>query len=74
MDTPVGIVQEVIFISMNAMGERSETNISKGFEVNAEATYGQFDEAMRSLSNLTANTYNDTNLITSISVNEKASD
>lgn len=66
----IGNVQTIYLISLNQMGEEYETNISKGFTVNGAATYRQIDTASRALNALTTNTYSDTNLITSVSVNE----
>lgn len=67
----IGNVQEVYLITTDNLYNRYETNVSKGFEVNADATYQQVDDAMRALNSLSTNTYNDTTLITAVSVNEK---
>lgn len=70
MSSPIGTVNTVYLISQDQLGNKIETNISKGMSVGSTATYAQVDQAMRALNNLTGYTYNDTNLVKTISVNE----
>lgn len=70
----IGNVQTVYLITMDNQYNRYETNVSKGFQVNPEATYQNVDDAMRALNALSTNTYQDTTLITAVSVNEKVSE
>lgn len=72
--TAIGQVQTMYLVTTSASEETYETNISKGFIVNPNATYAQVDTANRALANLITNTYQDTKLITSISVNEQISE
>lgn len=67
---PIGRVTQYIILSEDALSTVAETNISKGFTINPGATYQQVDSASRSLIGLTTQTYQDTNLITTISVTE----
>lgn len=68
--TPIGNVTTMYLKSTDQLGNNYETNISKGFEVNSAATFQQVDTAARMLNSLSANTYDDTILITEVSVNE----
>lgn len=69
----IGNVSEIYLLSYDALGNQYKTNISKGFSINpnGEVTYEQIDTAQRALCNLSSNTYDDTTLVTNISVNEK---
>lgn len=67
----IGNVQTMYLQTSDQLGNNYETNISKGFSVNSAATYQQVDTAVRALAELSTNTYGDTVLITSVSVNEK---
>lgn len=69
--TAIGKVQTMYLVTTDALNESYETNISKGFTVNPTATYAQVNVANRALVNLSTNTYQDTKLITEISVNEE---
>lgn len=70
--TTVGRVTQYVLITQAVTGDATiyETNISKGFTVNPEATYGQIDTASRAIATLSTNAYRDTDLITKISVTE----
>lgn len=68
----IGQVQTIYLQSVDNIGTQYETNINgRNMTVNYNANYQQVDAAMRALNGLTTNTYVDTKLITSISVNEK---
>lgn len=67
----IGDVQTVYIMSLDNLGNFYQTNVSKGFQVNPDATYQQVNDAMRALNGLTTNTYQDTTLITAVSVNGK---
>lgn len=68
----IGQVQAIYLQSVDNIGTQYETNINgRNMTVNYNANYQQVDSAMRALNALTTNTYVDTKLITSISVNEK---
>ena len=67
----IGSVETMYLQTTDQLGTKYETNISKGFKVNSEATYQQVDAASRALAELSTNTYGDTLLITKVSVNEK---
>lgn len=67
----IGNIQTYLILSQDALGNKFQTNISKGFTINSAATYQQVDQASRALNGLTTNTYQDTQLITVVSVNEK---
>lgn len=70
----IGKVNTIYLQTYDTNGDNLNTNVSKGFIVNTNATYGQMDIAMRAINGLTTNTYGDTNLITEISLNEKMED
>lgn len=65
----IGNVTEYRIKSIDSYGETYDTKILGA--LNPEATYTQVDAASRALIGLSKNTYDDTTLITSISVNEK---
>lgn len=68
----IGQVQAIYLQSVDNIGTQYDTNINgRNMTVNYNANYQQVDAAMRALNGLTTNTYVDTKLITSISVNEK---
>ena len=68
---PIGNVKEIILLTDNSVTQTTdETNISKSFTVKTTATYNQVDSAMRGLAWLSTDSYNDTLLITQISVGE----
>lgn len=68
----IGQVQTIYLKSTDNIGTKYETNINgRNMTVNYNATYQQVDAAMRALNGLTTNIYNDTILISPISVNEK---
>lgn len=68
--TTVGDVNAIYLKSNDQLGNAYETriNTTKSF-LKPETTYGQVDTAMRQLTSLSSNTYEDTLLITSVSVN-----
>lgn len=66
----IGNVTQIILKTTDTYGDPTETNISKGFIVNPSATYQQVDTANRAIAGLIKNTYNDTILVTNVSVNE----
>jgi len=66
----IGDVSAVYLISNDQLGNRYETKINTTKStINEETTYQQVDTAMRQLASLSTNTYDDTLLITSVSVN-----
>lgn len=65
----IGNVTTIYLKTTDALDNTYETNISKGFAVNPAATYAQVDTAVRALNQLTTNTYDDTTLITEVSLN-----
>lgn len=68
----IGRVNTIYLITQDNLGNRYETNINgRNMTVNYNATYQQVDTAMRALNGLTTNTYEDTNLIKTVSVNEE---
>lgn len=69
-NSSVGNVTTYYILTTDGLGEEKETNISKGFTVNPETTYAQVDTASRAIANIMTNTYQDTILVTKISVNE----
>lgn len=71
--TAIGNVTTYYLNTKDGLGNTVETNISKGFVVNQNATYADVDATSRGLTNLTQNTYEDTILVTKISVNEVVS-
>lgn len=67
----VGNVTSMKILSRDALGNDAETTINTSrLFVNPSATYQQVDTFARALMGTSTNTYNDTNLITVISVNE----
>lgn len=73
-NSAIGQVETVYINSTDSFEELHETNVSKGMRVNPYATYQQVDTAARAIAGLTKNTYNDTILVTKISVNEVISE
>lgn len=73
-NSAIGQVETVYINSTDSFEEVHETNVSKGMRVNPYATYQQVDTAARAIAGLTKNTYNDTILVTKISVNEVMSE
>jgi len=73
-NSAIGQVETVYINSTDSFEEVYETNVSKGMRVNPYATYQQVDTAARAIAGLTKNTYNDTILVTKISVNEVMSE
>ena len=69
-DSPIGNVSTYYIQVKNSLSEDLQINVSKGFTVNSLATYSDADRASRALIQATANTYQDTILVTNISVNE----
>lgn len=69
-NSAIGNVETMYLISNDSYDNRYETNISKGFTINQNATYQQIDTANRALTGLIKNSYEDTQLITRISVTE----
>lgn len=69
-NSPIGVVDKYILKTKDALGDEYETVISKGLIVNTAATYSQVDTASRAITSLTKNNYDDTILVTNISVNE----
>jgi len=68
----VGNVTSFIIKSVDATENEYETTITnKNVYVNPNATYQQVDAIARALNAVSYNTYQDTNLITKVSVNEK---
>lgn len=67
----IGQVNTIYLVSNDQMNTRYETNITgRNITVNYDATYQQVDTTMRALNALTTNTYQDTLLIKTVSVNE----
>lgn len=67
----VGNVTSMKILSSDTLGNDAETTINTSrLFVNPNATYEQVDTFARALMGTSTNTYNDTNLITVISVNE----
>lgn len=67
----IGNVEEMYLITKDSLENQYKTRVGSGFTINPEKTYQEIDTAQRALAGLTTNTYADTTLITSISVNEK---
>lgn len=75
----VGNVETLYMEMVTPTGDPIETNISKGFIIDPEATYqkiiatlyGFGDPMRKSLIKLTTNTYTDSLLVTNVSVNEE---
>lgn len=67
----IGDVQEMYLLSMDQLGNKYRTRIGSGFRINPEKTYQDIDTAQRALAGLLTNIYDDTQLITSVSVNVK---
>lgn len=67
----IGNVQEMYLLSLDQLGNSYKTRIGQGFNINPNKTYQEIDSAQRALAGLLTNTYQDTQLITSVSVNEK---
>lgn len=70
----IGNVETIYVKSNDTSGNALETNISKGFKVNANATYQEVDTAIRALWYLNTDSYDDTILVTKVSVNEEVDD
>ncbi len=68
----IGNVSEIFLLSYDTLRNQYKTNISKGFSINpgGEVTYEQVNTAQRALCNLSSNTYEDTILVTNVSVND----
>lgn len=67
----VGNVTAMKLKTLNPMSEEQETTITnQRLFVNPGATYEQVDSFARALANLSRNSYQDTLLITQVSVNE----
>lgn len=60
----------VQMISLDQMGNKIETNLNKNFGRTKIATYEQINTIARALNNLTTNTYNDSLVVMTKSVNE----
>lgn len=68
----IGNVTTIYLNSKDNLQNEYKTNITgKNFTVNQSATYQQVDTMSRALNNLTNNIYDDTILVTEISVTEK---
>lgn len=67
-NTPIGNVTQMILKSTDALGNNYETKLP--FVINSAATYEKVDAAARAINLLSINTYQDTLLITQVSVNE----
>lgn len=71
-NTPVGNVTSYQILSQDNLQNDYQTTITnKRIFVNPNANYQQVNSLSRSFMNLSTNTYQDTNLITSVSVNEE---
>lgn len=68
-NTSVGMVDKYLITLTNGI-TNDTINVAKSFTVNPEVTYGQVDEASRAVVALSLDTYQDTILVTNISVNE----
>lgn len=66
----IGVVNKYILKLTDANQEPKDTTLSNKFAFNAEATYNQVDTASRALATLTKYSYQDTILVTNVSVNE----
>ncbi len=60
----------VQMISLDQLGNKIETNLNKNFGRTQIATYEQINTIARALNNLTTNTYNDSLVVMTKSVNE----
>lgn len=67
----IGNVEEMYLITADQLGNQFKTRVGSGLRINSEKTYQEIDTAQRALAGLTTNTYQDTTLITSVSVNDK---
>lgn len=67
----IGNVQEMYLLTSDQLGNNYKTRVGSGLTINPEKTYQEIDTAQRALANLSYNTYEDTQLITAVSVNEK---
>lgn len=67
----VGNVQTVQIISIDSLENKYTTTLNSRIKPLTNATYSNIDSSTRSLISLSENTYQDTHLITDISVNEE---
>lgn len=67
----IGNVEEMYLLTTDQLGNSYKTRVGQGFTINSEKTYQEIDTAQRALAGLLSNTYEDTTLITSVSVNDK---
>lgn len=68
---PVGVVTAMYLETTDVFGNDYENKINGGWlYVNPNTTYAKVDTFARKLANLSTNTYNDTKLVTEVSVNE----
>lgn len=70
----IGDVTEMYLVTTNQLGNTYKTKIGGNFQINPEKTYQEIDTAQRALAGLSSNVYQDTILITSISVNNVLAD
>lgn len=71
----IGTVTAMKLKTIDTIGNEKETQINNGrLFVNPTATYQQVDTFARALANLSTDSYNDTDLITVISVTEQVAE
>lgn len=69
-NSPVGDVNQIYLKTQDQLGNEIQTLITNSkARVKSTATYTQMDTAMRAVAALSTNTYQDTLLITAVSVN-----
>lgn len=69
-NSPVGDVNQIYLKTHDQLGNEIQTLITNTkARVKSTATYSQMDSAMRAVAALSTNTYEDTLLITAVSVN-----
>lgn len=68
---PIGNVSKIYIQSQDAIANKYETLINTKLHRNPEATYQNVDTFSRAIMSLTTNTYQDTLLVTDISVAEE---
>ena len=69
-NSPIGNVDKYVIKTTDNLDNATETTLAAKFKFNPEATYENVDIASRAIAALSTNTYNDTILVTNVSVNE----
>lgn len=67
----VGDVQKVEISTIDSLENKYTTTLNTRIKLKQTAKYSNVDTSIRALLNLSTNTYQDTDLITDISVNEQ---